>query len=125
VVLVVDERRTQHVEAAQFIECVDVLADRGRNAVLRKQFGDGPVLALTGGPVVAPDIEEQSVLGVAKPVQLVNEPADLDVDVLGVSGGHLHQVALEWLLVLRNAVPRGQRFVALGEFAVLRNPASR
>ena len=84
---------------------------------------NGPVLSFAGGPVVSPDVEEQGVVGVAESVQFVGEPADLDVDVFGVSGGHLHQASLERLLVLGDAVPGRQRSVALGELAVGGNPA--
>ena len=61
--------------------------------------------------------------GVAEAVQLVGEPADLDVDVFRVAGSDLHQTPLERLLVFGDSVPGRQSFVAVGELGVLRNPA--
>ena len=95
----------------------------GRNAVLRKQFGDGAVLSLRRGSVVAPDVEEQRVVAVAQPIQLIDDPADLDVAVFGEPGGHLHQPALKRPLVLGDVVPRRHPLVTRGELTVLRDPA--
>ena len=88
-----------------------MLLDRGRDAVLRQQLADRAVLALGRGAVVAPDVEDQRVVAVAELLDLVDEPADLDIDVLGEPGGHLHQAALERPLVFRDAVPGRHRRV--------------
>ena len=94
------------------------MCDGGRDAVLGEQLADRAVLALAGGAVVAPDVEDQRVVAVAEPVDLVDEPADLDVDVLGEPGGDLHQAALERPLVLGDVVPgrhaSGARGVSCG-----------
>ena len=66
VVLVVGLRRAEHVQAAELLERVDVLLGGGRNAVLRQQFADRAVLALGRGAVVAPDVEDQRVVAVAR-----------------------------------------------------------
>ena len=101
--------RTEHVQAAQLVERLDVLRYRGRNAVLREHLADGAVLAFRRGAVVAPDVEDQRVVAVAEAIDFIDEAADMVVRVLGKAGGDLHQPALEWLLILGNAVPGGQR----------------
>ena len=75
------------------------------------------------GAVVAPDVEDQRVVAVAERVDLVDDAADLDVHVLGESGGHLHQAALERLLVLGDAVPGRHRLVARRELGIGGDPA--
>ena len=64
-------------------ERLDVLLDRGRNAVLRQQLADGAVLAFRRSTVVAPDVKDQRVVAVAEFVDLIDDPADLRIDVFG------------------------------------------
>ena len=123
VVLVVHQRRTQHIEPTELLQGVDVHPRGGRNAVLGHQFGDGAVLALGRGSVVAPDVEEQRVVAVAEPIQLIDDPPDLDIAVFGEPGGHLHQAALKRPLVLGDVIPRRHPVVTFSELTVLRNPA--
>ena len=125
VILVVGQRRSEHVQAAQGVERRDVLLGRGGYAVLRQQLADRAVLALRRGAVVAPDVEDQRVLAVAERLDLVDQPADLHVDMLGEAGGHFHQAALEGLLILRDAVPGGHGRMARRQLGVGGNPALR
>jgi hypothetical protein len=82
-----------------------MLTNCAGNAVLRQEFADRAVLAFRGGAVVAPDVEDQRIVAIAEPVDLVDDPAGLDIDVFGEAGRHFHQAALERPLVLRDAVP--------------------
>ena len=104
-------------------ERLDVLRDRGRDAVLREQFADRAVLAFGGGAVVAPDVEDERVVELALPLDFVDDPAGVVVGVLGEAGEDFHQPALERLLGLGDRIPRGQRGGARRELRVLRNPA--
>ena len=45
----------------------------GRYGVLGQQFCDGAVLAFSRGSVVAPDVEEQGVVAVAEPIELIDD----------------------------------------------------
>ena len=122
-VLVVNFRRPEHIETTQGLERLDVHGHSGRNAVLRDQLADRAVLAFGRRPVVAPDVEDQRVLAVTEPIELVDEPTDLCVHVLGEPRRDLHQSSLEGLLVLRNAVPRRHPRIARRELGLLRNPS--
>ena len=95
----------------------------GRNAVLRKQFGDGTVLSLGRGSVVTPDVKKQRVLPVTQPIQLIDDPAHLYIAMFGEPGSHLHQSALKRPLVLGDVVPRLHSLVTVGELTVLWDPA--
>ena len=97
--------------------------DRRRDAVLGQQLADRAVLAFAGRAVVTPDIEDQGVVAVPQPLHLVDQPANLHVDVLGISGRDLHQPALERLLVLGDVVPCGQVRVTRRQLAVFGDPA--
>ena len=79
VIHVVGQRRAEHVEPAERLQRVDVLFDGRRDAVLREQFADRAVLAFGGGAVVAPDVEDQCVVAVAEPLDLIDYAADLNV----------------------------------------------
>src|SRR5271157_1852581 len=123
VILVVGLGRTEHVEAAKRIERLDVHRDGGRNAILREHLADGAVLAFRRGSVVSPDVEDQGVVSIAEAIDFIDEPADMVVRVFGIAGGYLHQPALEWLLILGNAVPGGKRIRSRCELSVRGNPA--
>ena len=125
VILVVGLGRTEHIQAAKRIERLDVHRNGGRNAVLREQLADGAVLAFRRGAVVAPDVEDQGVVTVAEAIDFIDEPADMVVRMFGKAGGDLHQPALEWLLILGNAVPGGQRIGPRRQLSVRGNPAHR
>ena len=60
------------------------------------------VLAFCGSAVVAPDVKDQRVVAVAQSIDFIDDAADLNVSVLGEAGEHLHESALERLLVLRD-----------------------
>ena len=123
VVLVVGLRRSERVESADLLERRDVHRDRARDPVLRQQLADRAVLTFARGAVVAPDVEDQRVVPVAQTVELVDQAADLNVDVLGVPGGNFHQPALERLLVFGDAFPRRQCLVSRRQLGVSGNPA--
>ena len=101
----VGPRRAEHVEPAEIIEGRYVLADGAGNAVLRQEFTDRATLAFRRGAVIAPDVEDQGIVAVAEPVDLVDDPADLDIRVFGEAGSHFHQAALEGPFWLGDAVP--------------------
>src|SRR6516225_3812522 len=61
------------VEPAQLFDCLDVLVDLRGNAVLGEQLGDGAVLALGRRPVVAPDVEDEGVVELPLPLDLVDD----------------------------------------------------
>ncbi len=69
-VLVVHLGRTEDVESADFVECLEVHVEGGRNAVLGQELADGAVLSLTRRPVVAPDVEHQRVVATAQGIDL-------------------------------------------------------
>ena len=98
--------RAERIEPAELLERGDMLTDGARNAVLRQEFADRAVLALRRGTVVAPDVEDQRIVAIAEPVDLVDDPPDLDVDVFGEARRHFHQAALEGPLVSRECFPR-------------------
>ena len=115
--------RAEYVEPAERVQRIDVLLGGRGDAVLRQQFADAAVLAFGRRAVVAPDVEDERVVAVAETVDLIDDAADLDVDVFGKAGKHLHQAALERLFVLRNAVPGRERCRPRRELRILRNPA--
>ena len=123
VVHVVGLRAAERIEAAEFVQRLEVLRDRGRDAVLRELLADGAVQALRRGTVVAPDVEDQRVVELAFPLDLVDDPAGVVVGVLGEAGEHFHQAALERLLGLGDRVPRSHGRGPRRELRVLRNPA--
>ena len=92
--------RAEHVEPAELLERRHMLTNGAGNAVLRQEFADRAVLALRRGAVIAPDVEDQRIVAIAEPVDLVDDPAGLDIDVFGEAGRHFHQAALEGPLVL-------------------------
>ena len=123
VIHVVGLRRTEHVEAAERVERLDLLFGGRRDAILCEQFADRAVLAFRGGAVVTPDVQDQGVLAVAEPVNFLDNTADLRIHVFGKPGEYLHQPALKGLFVFGNRVPGRQRGGSRGQLRVLRNPA--
>ena len=93
-------RRAERVETAKRVECRNLLFGRGGNAILRQKLADRAILTLSRGAVVTPDIKDQRVVAVAEPIDFIDDAADLDVDVFGKAGEHLHETALERLLVV-------------------------
>ena len=67
VVHVVGLRAAESIEAAKFLQRLDVLRNLGRNSVLRQLLADGAVQALGRGAIVAPDVEDQRVVQLALP----------------------------------------------------------
>src|SRR6516165_10771567 len=123
VIHVVGLGRPQNVQPTDFVQCGEVLRNGRRDVVLREQLADRAVLAFRRRSVIAPDVQDQRVVTVAEPVHLVDEPADLSIDVLRVAGRNLHQTALKRLLAFGDAVPRGKRRISWRELRVLRYPA--
>ena len=97
--------RAKHVETAKRVECCDVLFGRAGNTILRQKLTYRAILPFSRGAVVTPDIKNECVLAVAKPVNFINDAPDLYVYVLGKSGEHFHEAALKWLLVVRDRIP--------------------
>ena len=95
----------------------------GGYAVLREEFGDGAVLPLGRGAVVAPDVQKQCVVRVAESIQFIDDPAHLHVAVFRESGRDFHQPALEGFFVFGDVIPGLHPLIALGELTVRRNPA--
>ena len=56
-------------------------------------------------PSPDPDVEDERVVGEPEALDLVDDPAGLDVGVLGIAGVDLHQPALERALLLGDVVP--------------------
>ena len=121
-VLVIGLGRAQHIEPAELIQRLDVLLDGGGNSVLRQQLTDRAVLPLRRGTVIAPDVEDERVVAIAELLDFVDDPADLNVHVFGVPGGHFHQAALEGLLVFGDALPGRHRFVPRRELGTSGDP---
>src|SRR6202041_2443336 len=87
--------RAKRVQTAKVLERVDMLFDRGGNAVLRQEFTDRPALTLRRRTIVAPNVENQRVVAIAELVDLVDDPANLNIDMLCETRRHFHQTALE------------------------------
>ena len=123
VVHVVGFRRSQGRQAAQGVECGQLVVDGGRNTVLGKEFADAAALAFGAGSVVAEDVDDHRVVGDALAVQFVEDPLDLDVDVLEEAGEHLHQSPLERPLLLGDVRPALHALGARRQFGIGRYPA--
>ena len=85
VINVVGQRTAEGLEAAEFVERLDLLGDGVGDLILREQFADGTVLAFGGGAVVAPDVENDRVFALAGLVEEIHQLADLRVGVLDKS----------------------------------------
>ena len=97
--------RAEHIEPAELLERRHMLTNGAGNAILRQQLTDRAVLTFRRGTVVAPDVEDQGIVAIAEPVDLVDDPTDLDVHVFGEARRHFHQPSLEGPLVLGDALP--------------------
>ena len=124
VVHVVGLRRAQGVESTEPLERGQLLVDRDGNVVLRQQFADAALLTLGARAVVAEDVEHERVLGLGQSVQLVEDPADLNVDVLHEAGEDLHQPPLEGSLRFGDVVPALHGVGARRELGVVGDPAA-
>jgi hypothetical protein len=89
--------RAEHVEPAELIERRHMLTDGAGNAVLRQEFTDRAVLAFRRRTAIAPDVQDQRIVAITESVDLVDDPANLDIDVFGEACRHFHQAALEGL----------------------------
>ena len=88
---VVGQRTAERLEAAEFVERLDLLRDGVGDLILREQLADGTVLPFGGGAVVAPDVKNDRVVALPMSVEAVNELADLGVGVLDEAGVEFHQ----------------------------------
>ena len=113
----------QRVQAAQLVECRDLLLDGVGDAVLRQQLADGAVLAFGAGAVVAEDVDHDRVVAYPEAIELVDQLAGLRVHVLDEARVDFHQPELERPLGLRNAGPRRHVRRARRELRIGRNPA--
>ena len=118
VVHVVGLRRAQGSESTEPLERGQLLVDRDGNVVLRQQLTDAALLPLGAGSVVAEDVEDDRVLGLGQSVQLVEDPADLNVDVLDEAGEDFHQTSLEGALRFGDVLPALHGVGARREFGV-------
>ena len=116
-------RAAENIETAEFLQRLQLLFDRGDDAVVGHQLADRAFLALRRGAVVAPDVKDQRVVAVPERVDLVDDPPGLDVRVFAVRGAHLHQPALERPLALGDALPRRHLWVPRGELRAGWDPA--
>ena len=130
---VVHLRPADGLEPAELFGHRDVLLNGGRDPVLRVEFGDAAIHALGRGAVVGEDVDDQGVVADALSLELVDQPAHLDVGVLQETGIHLHQALLEGAFVLREYPPMqaclpgaAHSFVSAGiqpmAFLALENP---
>ena len=120
---VVGLRAAQRVQAAEFIQRLEVLRDLGWDAILRELLADRAVQAFGRGTVVAPDVEDERVIKLALPLDFINDSARVVVSVLGETCEDFHEPALEGLFVLRNGIPGSHRGGTRRELRVLWNPA--
>ena len=123
VIHVVGQRTAEGLEAAEFIERLDLLGDGVGNLILREQFADGAVLTFGGGAVVAPDVEDDGVLALSGLVEVIDQLADLRIGVFAEAGVDFHEAQLKGAFGFRDAVPRRHGRGARGEFGIGRNPA--
>ena len=77
--------------------------------------------ALHARTVVPPDVDDDGVVQLAHLLDRVEQPSDVPVGVLRISGEHLHLTGVEPLLGLVQRIPGGEEFGALGELGVLRD----
>ena len=87
---------------------------------LVERAGDG---AFQAGPVVAEDVEDQRVIGLAHLRHGVQQPPGVVVGVLLVAGVDLHLPGVQLLLVLRQRVPGGEDIRAGRQHRVRRDHA--
>ena len=123
VVHVVGFRAAERRQAAEFIERLEMLRNRRRNAVLRQLLADRAIQPFGRRTVVAPDVKDQRVVQLALALDLVDHPSRVVVSVFGKAGKDFHQAALEWFFGFRNRLPGGHRSRARRQLGVLRNPA--
>ena len=105
VIHVVGQRTAEGLEAAEFVERLDLLGDGVGNLILREQFADGTVLTFGGGAVVAPDVEDDRVLALSGLVEVIHQLADLRIRVLAEAGVDFHQAQLKGAFRFGNVRP--------------------
>ena len=105
VIHVVDLRSAERLQPADLVQRLDLLLDRVRDLVLREQFADAPVLAFGTGAVVAEDVDDDGVVADAESVELVDQLAGLNIDMLDEASEYLHQPPLERPFRLRECCP--------------------
>ena len=81
--------------------------------------------ALHRGTVVAPDVDDESVVELAHLVHGVEHPADVPVGVLREPGEHLHLPGIQLPLGIGQTIPRRVRRWPLGELGVRRDDTER
>ena len=116
--------RPQSIESTEPLERGQLFVDRDGNVVLRQQFTDAAFLALGARAVVAEDVEDDRVLGLGQSVQLVEDPVDLDVDVLDEAGEDFHQASLEGSLRFGDVIPGLHGVGPRRELGVVGDPAA-
>ena len=125
VIHVVGQRTAEGLEAAEFVERLDLLGDGVGDLILREQFADGAVLSFGGGAVVAPDVEDDRVVALAGLVEEIHQLADLRVGVFDKAGVEFHQARSGRRARIRGCPPSGHGWIARREFGVGGNPAER
>ena len=88
----------------------DMVFDFAGQAIFGQQPANRPVLAFRAGAVIAPDVEDQSVVAHAKPVQLAEQTPCPGAGMLHEAREDLHEPPLERPLGIRNAIPPSPGF---------------
>ena len=120
---VVGRRSAECLEAAEFVERLDLLGNRIGNLVLGEQLADRTVLPFSRGTVVAPDVEDDGVIALSGLVEVVDQLADLRIGVFAETRVDLHQAQLKGAFGFRNAIPRWHGRSTRSQFRVSWNPA--
>ena len=99
-------RAAPGVDPAGGLDHGELLLGGQGNAVLHRQLVEGAGEgALHGGAVVAPDVEDQGVVELAHPLELIQHPAHVVIGVLLVAGIDLHLPGIQGPFLVRERVP--------------------
>ena len=93
------------VKPAQPLQRRQLLFGGVGDVVLRQKLADRAVLTFGRGAVVAEDVDDDGVVGLALSFDLVDDAAGLFVGVLHETGEKLHQPGLERALIGGNVLP--------------------
>ena len=114
----------QRLDAAELLDDLQLLVGLEHDAVEEGRLVEGAREgALHARAVVAPDVDDQRVVEVAHLLDLVEQPSDVPVGVLGEAREHLHLAGVELLLGVTERVPGRIQLGALRQLRVLRDDA--
>ena len=118
------ERAAPGVHPAVGIDELELLLGREGDAGDRRELVEGAGLgALHARTVVAPDVEDERIVGLAHRLDCLDDAADLVVGVLLEAGIDFHLPGVERFLLRRERVPGGEGRVAGRELGVRRYDA--